>query len=66
MAEKNNYYNTNGDSPGQMDEKNKYTMDHGPIIDRTTGRIEFTDSYTEYMEKFRKDPKHSGLYEEEE
>lgn len=44
----------------------RQTSNFGPKIDRDTGRIEFTDSYTEYMDSFRKDPEHASLFEEEE
>ena len=39
---------------------------YGPKIDRQTGRIEFTDSYTEFMDTFRKDADHTSRFEEEE
>ena len=33
---------------------------YGPKIDRKTGRIEFTDSYSEFMDTFRKEQGYSG------
>ncbi len=41
-------------------------VEFGPKIDRDTGRIEFTDSYTEFMNTFRKESDGTSFQEEEE
>lgn len=66
MAEKINYHKVDQDTISWTLDEESGGIGYGPKIDRSTGRIEFTDSYTEYMNTFRKNPEYQSLYEEEE
>lgn len=68
MADKNKNENDNHQIDTVVDPetgKIEFGPEFGPKIDRATGRIEFTDSYTEFMNKFNKDSDFSSKEEKE-
>ncbi len=44
--------------------ESEQNIQYGPKIDRSTGRIEFTDSYSEFMDTYRKDQGYSGTHQQ--
>ena len=63
MTEKNNGFNSNQNIDHTV---NRSTGNYGPKIDRSTGHIEFTDSYTEFMDSFYTDSdRKKGSYKTE-